>query len=46
MNVGMSKILDREGKKSVKGREPIERAHRSVIGASVVNSELMSKVGE
>lgn len=32
--------------KSVKGREPVERAHLSVIGAGVVNSELMSKVVE
>lgn len=32
--------------RSVNGREPVKRAHRSKIGASVVNRELMSKIGE
>ena len=38
--------MDREGMKSVRGREPVERAHRTVIGAGVVKRELMGKIGE
>ena len=46
VGVGLSNKLDRVGKKSVNGREPIERTHRPLVGASVVNRELMGKIGE
>ena len=40
--VGLSNILDDEPC----GRKPAERPHGEVIGASVVDSELLSKVVE
>ena len=46
LSVGLSNILDREGRKKFEGREPIKRAHRIVIGASLMESELGFKVSK
>ena len=36
--VGLSKILDRESIQSLTRREPVKRAHRKVVGATLVCS--------
>lgn len=36
-NCRLSNMLDSEGEESLMGRETLERAHRPVIGATVVN---------
>ena len=41
-NVGLSNILDGE----LVGREPVERSHGEVVGAAVMDSELLGKVVE
>ena len=40
--VGLSNILDGE----LVGREPVERSHGEVVGAAVMDSELLGKVVE
>lgn len=44
--VGLSNKLDREGRKSINGREPVKRAHRSEIGAILMSSKLRGEIGE
>ena len=38
--VGLSNILDRE----LRGRKPVKRPHREVVGAAVVDSKLLGEV--
>ena len=45
MNVGLSNMLDREACEEVPGRATMEGTHREIVGAGLVSSELLTKVG-
>ena len=44
--VGLSNILDREGREPLPGRQPGKRTHGSGVACTLVGSELPTKVGE
>ena len=46
MDVGLSNILDREGREPLPGRQPSKRTHGAGVASTLVGSELPTKVGE
>ena len=46
VTVGLSNILYRERSKELTRRKPVERTRRTVVGTTLVGSELPTKVGE
>ena len=44
--VGLSNIVDREGREDISGNSPVERTHGAGVASTLVGSQLPTKVGE